>query len=97
MASDQPVRGKDNTTLTISLSKALRHRIEEAAAADKRKVSPWCAIQLEKVLDELEAAEKITKHPELKVAEDEGKASYPSTRAAGARAVKYPQGRKGRS
>jgi hypothetical protein len=49
-----PVRNPDNTSLTISLPKQLKNRIEHAADADRRKVSPWCVIQLEKVLDDLE-------------------------------------------
>jgi hypothetical protein len=51
-------RSAENTTLTISLTKRLKERIEEAAAEDRRKVSPWCVIQLERILDELEGAGK---------------------------------------
>lgn len=50
-------RSPENTSLTISLSKDLKSRIEAAAAEDKRKVSPWCVIQLENILDELESKE----------------------------------------
>ena len=52
-----PRRGDDNTTLTISLKRDLKERIEKAAKEDKRKVSPWVAIQLELALDALEASE----------------------------------------
>jgi hypothetical protein len=48
-----PKRAEENTTLTISLQRELKERIEAAAATDRRKVSPWVAIQLEKALDEI--------------------------------------------
>jgi hypothetical protein len=51
----EPLRSQDNTTLTISISKTLKSRIEIAAGLDKRKVSPWCAIRLEELLDAMDA------------------------------------------
>ena len=51
-----PLRNEDNTTLTISLSKELKARIQEAADKDRRKISPWCAIQLEGILDKIAVA-----------------------------------------
>jgi hypothetical protein len=56
-------RSDDNTTLTISLAKSSKARIEEAAAADKRKISPWIAIQLEELLDEIDACENRGRLP----------------------------------
>lgn len=49
-----PKRAPENATLTISLPKTLKERIEAEAAYDRRKVSPWCVIQLEKILDAIE-------------------------------------------
>jgi hypothetical protein len=50
-----PRRSEDNTTLTISLPKSLKNRLQTAASADSRKISPWCVLQLEKVVDRLES------------------------------------------
>jgi hypothetical protein len=52
----EPLRSQDNTTLTISISKTLKSRIGIAAGVDKRKISPWCAIRLEELLDDIDAA-----------------------------------------
>ena len=90
MKERQPVRSPDNTSLTISLSKQLKQRIETAADEDRRKVSPWCVIQLEKILDELEANQEA---PILRVAEEAGNESSPSTPASFA-PVKYPKGKR---
>jgi len=72
MKKDKPIKRSDeNTTLTVSLAKTLKARIEEAAAADRRKVSPWIAIQLEELLDRMEETQSQSKGnaPLLKVAE----------------------------
>jgi len=60
-------RADQNTTLTISLSKDLRARIDQAAEEDRRKVSPWVVIQLERILDDMDAVEMVQP---LKVADD---------------------------
>jgi Asp-tRNA(Asn)/Glu-tRNA(Gln) amidotransferase B subunit len=52
--SDPPKRSESQTTLTISLSKVLKARIEAAAKKDARKVSNWCVVELEKILNEQE-------------------------------------------
>lgn len=83
-----PKRGAENSILSVSCSKELKERVKAAAEADRRAVSPWVVIQLEKVLDEMEEQEK-GKFPDLKVA-DEGKTYPPSTRATG---VRYPKKR----
>lgn len=78
---DPPKRSDSQTTLTISLPKILKTRIEAAAAKDNRKVSNWCVVELEKILDELEAqpVKKPTSYRNLKplppamVAEEESK------------------------
>jgi hypothetical protein len=65
-------RSVENTTLTISLTKRLKNRIEEAAAEDRRKVSPWCVIQLEKILDDLEDAGKVPReYPPISMVAEE--------------------------
>jgi hypothetical protein len=91
MKKDKPIkRSDDNTTLTISLAKSLKARIEEAATADKRKVSPWIAIQLEELLDDMEAnqSKRQGNAPLLKVAETPDKEPMPKQVP-----VKYPKGR----
>lgn len=78
--SDPPKRSESQTTLTISLSKILKARIEEAAAKERRKVSNWCVVELEKILDAIEgqATRKAVSYrdlkplPPAKVAEEEG-------------------------
>ena len=49
-----PHRRPENTTLTISLPKSLKARMEAAAADDSRKLSPWTVLQLEKIVRSLE-------------------------------------------
>lgn len=88
-----PKRAEENTVLTVSLSKDLKQKIQAAAAEDRRAVSPWVVIQLEKVLDDLEASRK-PQYPDLKVADEPGNGSLPSTSAGGG--VRYRKGR-GRS
>jgi hypothetical protein len=50
MKPKAPKRGDDQATLTISLSKLLKARIEAAAASETRSVSNWCVYHLEKLL-----------------------------------------------
>ena len=51
----EPLRSEENTTLTISISKTLKRRIEIAAKKDERKISPWCAVRLRELLDYMDA------------------------------------------
>jgi len=46
-------RAADKTTLGVSMPKALKCKILEAAEADRRNMASWCVIQLEKALKEL--------------------------------------------
>lgn len=91
MARTPPKRNPQNTSLTISLPKDLKSRIEEAAKEDRRPVSPWCVIQLEKILDEIDA-KKIP--PLLKVAEESG--NQPSVHKVPAKSagITYPAAKK---
>ncbi len=77
--SDPPKRNETQTTLTISLSKILKARIEEAAARDNRRVSNWCVVELEKILRELEEQpvervvyQDLQSLPPARVAENQG-------------------------
>jgi len=51
MPNDDKARSPQNTTVTISLPKELRARIEKAAAEDKRKLSDWMRVNAEEILD----------------------------------------------
>jgi predicted transcriptional regulator len=55
MAAKPPKRSDSNTTLTISMSKELRERIELAAKDDQRTISSWCSKQLKELLDRMDA------------------------------------------
>jgi predicted transcriptional regulator len=57
MSAEPKPRRDENTTMTISLPKSLKARLEEAAAEDRRKVSPWVVLQLESVLDAMQAGQ----------------------------------------
>jgi predicted DNA-binding protein len=48
--SAKPRKTRPNPTLTISLSKELKERIEAAAKRDRRPTSNFVAVQLEKLL-----------------------------------------------
>ena len=101
MKKPKPTRNPENTSLTISLPKVLKSRIERAAKDDRRPVSPWCVIELEKILDRIES-QKTKDHqsqvPLSLVAESPNDPSSHSSDADGVRGpVKYPAGRRRKS
>lgn len=69
---------------------ALKRRIKILADLDKRTMASWAAIQLEKVVEDVEKSKLA---PLMMVADDKGKSSR-SIPAAGAPEVKYPQARR---
>ena len=56
--SKSGVRAEDKTTLTISLTKELKAMIEAAAEADERSVSNYLSRELQRHIEELQAARK---------------------------------------
>ena len=48
-------RAEDKTVLGVSMPKSLKDRIAAIARDDHRDMAPWCVIQLEKAVAEIEA------------------------------------------
>jgi len=48
-------RSEDQAVLGVNMPKELRDRIRKIAEADRRGMAPWCVIQLEKAVEEIEA------------------------------------------
>ena len=56
--SENKKRAADKTVLGVSMPKILKERIARLADADHRNMAQWAVVQLEKIVNELEAAQQ---------------------------------------
>ena len=49
----KPTRSPDQTVLGVSMSKDLKDRIKALADADDRTMAKWCALQLARIVQDL--------------------------------------------
>ena len=52
-------RAEDKTVLGVSMPKELKERIAAIAKKDHRDMAPWCVIQLENAVREIEEAQEL--------------------------------------
>jgi hypothetical protein len=69
MDPKKPKRSDGNSTLTISLSKALKDQILAAAEADRRTTSNWCVARFTEILEAAQPKTVIGFNPVQAVAE----------------------------
>ena len=55
MSANKHERSDENAQISVSMPKALRDRIKAAAELERRALSPWLVLQLEKLLDARDA------------------------------------------